>query len=362
MAKSSIGVGAALLLGSILLAAEAQAQEQTQTGGRWRVYEENDFFNPFTEQTDRYYTQGLKVERLAPPVRRDAEFLLGISHAEWCSLICGKGAKEVTVDAGYAGGQNIYTPADITIAAPQPNDRPWAGLLYGSRIAQVSYEERSLKAQRQDRIEVSLGMVGPIALAKGAQTVWHEIIGADEPKGWDNQLRNEPVLQLRYDTALRWPKKEGGNVDVIGRVRGNLGNALTSVETEATLRVGWNLTGFGVDTIRPALPLAASAIEGRSSALTSSGWLPSANLFARAGMRAVAHNIFLDGNSFVSNDIRIRRKPFVPEFAAGFEVNLAGDFWVTYQFIHRGSEFESRRGRDAPSQQFGAITVAWTRR
>ena len=32
----------------------------------------------------------------------------------------------------------------------------------------------------------------------------------------------------------------------------------------------------------------------------------------------------------------------VPEIGVGFEVNLVGNFWLTYQFIHRGSEFERR--------------------
>lgn len=72
----------------------------------------------------------------------------------------------------------------------------------------------------------------------------------------------------------------------------------------------------------------------------------------------MAHNITLDGNTFARNDIRIGRKVFVPEIGVGFEVNLAGNVWLTYQFIHRGSEFERRNGRDAPAQEFGSITLA----
>jgi hypothetical protein len=34
--------------------------------------------------------------------------------------------------------------------------------------------------------------------AESLQTRWHRIIGAPAPEGWDNQLRNEPALQLNY--------------------------------------------------------------------------------------------------------------------------------------------------------------------
>ena len=350
-------LAAALALSILLPAAGAQARGLEEI----RLYEENDYFNPFTEQTDRYYTQGLRVEWLNRPRSADTDFLPGISHEDWCSLMCGADAGNRRVNAGYSVGQNIYTPADITIAGPQPNDRPWAGLLYGSRIARVRYDEPSLRAQREDRIEVSLGIVGPASLAREAQTEWHRIIEVDLPRGWDNQLRNEPVLQLRYDTALRWPDRDGGHADLIPRVRANLGNALTSLEAELTARIGWNLSGFGVGPIpapAPPPPLAGAAMT-ESSALTGTRWLPSANLFVRAGIKAVAHNILLDGNSFADNDIRIRRTPFVPEIAAGVEANLVGHWWVSFQFIHRGSEFETRSGRAAPAQEFGAITIAW---
>jgi hypothetical protein len=354
-------LNAALLAATLFVADAAQAQER-QAYGEIRIYEENDLFNPFSEPTDRYYTQGLRVEWLSPPQRHDAHFLPGIAYADWCRLVCGHGAVQGSVNTGYAFGQNIYTPADISIAAPQPYDRPWAGLLYGSRIARITYDEPSLAAQRQDRIEVSLGIVGPASLAREAQTVVHQLKGVGLPQGWDNQLSTEPVLQLRYDTALRWPRTNGGHADVIARVRGNLGNELISLEAEVTGRIGWNLSGFGVPINPSAAMPATLQLAGPAGAGTGTGWLSSGNLFARAGIKAVAHNIFLDGNTFADNDIRIDRTVFVPEIAVGAELNLVGDFSLTAQFVHRGSEFESWNGRKAPGQEFGAITVAWALR
>lgn len=262
----------------------------------------------------------------------------------WCKLLCGSDYTKGLVNTGYAVGQNMYTPAVITISAPQPYDRPWAGLLYASRIAVVTYEEPSLDAQRQDRIELTFGMVGPASLAEQTQIGWHHVIKAHRPEGWDNQLRNEPVLQPRYEGALRWPKKEGGHADIIPRLRGNFGNALISLEAEVTGRIGVNLSGFGRS------PIPATVVRSPPK--------PSGNLFVRAGLKAVAHNIFLDGNTFVRNDIRIQRTVLVPEVAVGIEVGPFRHVSLTFQFIHRGSEFRSL-DRNAPAQEFGAFTLAW---
>lgn len=354
--RNSTNTVAAATLAIILIADKGHAEVPSE----WRLYVENDYLNPFTERTDRYYTQGMRIERLSGQQSRDAQFLPGLTHSNWCSLFCGSGHRaddgEVSIESGYAFGQNMYTPADITIAPPQPYDRPWAGMSYVSRIARISYRDGSLKMKRQDQIEMSVGIVGPASLAGKTQVWWHDLWGFDEPKGWDNQLRNEPVLQLRYETAIRWQPER--YCDVTPRLRGNLGNALVSLEAEIAGRIGWNLSGFGVPSIPGPPPALASAFAPQVNASRGARWLQGGNLFARVGIKAVAHNILLDGNTFARNDIRIDRKPFVPEIAVGTEWNLVNNVRLTFQFIRRGSEFWSL-GRDAPAQEYGAITIAW---
>jgi hypothetical protein len=352
MAMGRPAIVAVALAGLLLAGGQARATEEI------RLYAENDSkLNPFPTRTDRYYTNGLKLEWLQLDKRRERRFLPGISHADWCRLLCKANALEsAKVDSGYGFGQNMYTPEDILNPAPQPNDRPWAGHLYVSRIARISYFQNSLKAQRQDRFEVSLGIVGPAALAGETQIEFHRLIGADRPAGWDNQLRNEPILQLRYDTALRWPEENGGKVDLIPRVRANVGNAVTSLEAEITGRIGWNLSGFGIQPIIAPAPLAHTI--GPPDQARRSRWRSSGNIFVRGGIKAVAHNIFLDGNSFAHNDIWIRRTTLVPEIGAGIELNVIRNISVSFQFIHRGSEFKRRNGLKAPPQEFGSATIA----
>ena len=352
MRTSRITIAAAAALLSVLPATEARADLR-----EFRVYLENDsWFNPPGYRTDQYYTQGMKFEQFHGPRDGDMEFLPGITHADWCSLLCGKGEKRAGFESGHAVGQNMYTPEDISVAAPQPNDRPWAGYLYASRIARVVYDDATLGAERQDRIEVSLGVVGPASLAGETQTAFHDIIGSDLPRGWHNQLRNEPVLQLGYDTAVRWPINQD-NADIIPRLRANFGNAVTSLEGEATLRLGWKLRGFGTGTIAPTPPPPVFAMIQAANRRAGAPWRPRAHIFLRGAIKAVAHNVTLDGNSFADNDILIRRKPIVPEVAGGLELKLNGNWGMSYQLIRRGSEFRRLNGPDAKPQLFGAFTV-----
>jgi lipid A 3-O-deacylase len=315
-----------------------------QDDGELNIILENDSFNPFTTLTDRYYTHGTRIEWLQQSKPGGEDFLPDVDAAKWC-ILCGDDAKEAIVRTGYAIGQDMYTPANIGSTRRQPFDRPFAGFLYGSRFAHIAYSEPSLNAQRRDRVELTLGVVGPMALAGEAQKLVHRTFDWVRPGGWRYQLRNEPILQLRYESALRWPAREGGNADIVPRIGANLGNANISVDAEVRGRIGFNLKGFGVGSSDPAK---AAASDRR--------FVQSFALFARAKGSAIARNIFLDGNSFRNNDIRIRSKSFVSELGFGFETRLRGRFSLTAQFTRRSSEFRDFRGFDAPHQDYGSLT------
>jgi len=51
-----------------------------------------------------------------------------------------------------------------------------------------------------DQLSLYLGAVGPIAFAEESQTAVHSVLSSDDPKGWDNQIENEPVFKIE---ALR---------------------------------------------------------------------------------------------------------------------------------------------------------------
>lgn len=76
--------------------------------------------------------------------------------------------KEGAVRIGYALGQDMYTPKDISLRNPPLDDQPYAGWLYGS-AGLIAETGRQL-----DQLELTVGMVGPASLAEETQKRVHD--------------------------------------------------------------------------------------------------------------------------------------------------------------------------------------------
>jgi hypothetical protein len=74
-------------------------------------------------------------------------------------------------------------------------------------------------------------------------------------------------------------------------------------------------------------------------------------LFTRVEGRAVAHNIFLDGNTFGSS-ASVDRRVLVADVSVGASVNY-GNTKLTYALVYRTKEFY---GQDE-GQLFGSVSV-----
>lgn len=244
----------------------------------------------------------------------------------------------------YALGQSIFTPDDVTRAAPDPTDRPYAGWLYGA-AGLVTYGE---DGARQDSLELALGVVGPWSLAEDVQTTWHRWFDFRDPKGWDSQIENEPGFVFSWDTQDRVFHREvadGLAVDLTPNWGLSVGTVMTHANAGVTLRLGDGLTGdFGPPRIRPSLP--GSGFFTTGDGLT---WY----VFAGLGARAVARNIFLDGNTFEAS-ASVDKEILVGDAQAGFSIGYR-DLRIGYTQIFRTREFE---GQDDPDV-FGAISLSF---
>lgn len=142
------------------------------------------------------------------------------------------------------------------------------------------------------------------------------MINTTEPRGWDNQLHNEPGVVLFYERQwrrLREFETFGFGVDMTPHVGAALGNVYTYGATGVTFRVGRNLPAdYGPPRIRPSLP-------GSGFFLGSDGfgWY----LFAGVEGRAVGRDIFLDGNTFEDSQ-NVDKKNFVADGQAGIAVTI----------------------------------------
>ena len=351
-----IGVGLRVLAGTAVIAAAAGSRDaaaQDVKRGELTIYEENDFFYhgaPKEQRTDRWYTQGLRIE-WTHDSDEDQEFIFDIPANFWCRLLCGEDYVRGATNAGWAIGQSIYTPQDISIAEPQPEDRPWVGYLYVSRLAKTSYRLSTWNAERQDRFEVSLGVVGPLALGREAQNFIHRIKGIGGGMGWDNQLDNEPTILLGYESVLRYPAC-AKYVDIQPYGRAFLGTVLTAADVGATVRIGYNLSGFARTNVGPTaamMPMMPPCPD------PPEGFLSSLSLFARAQARFIAHTLFIDGSLF-GDDLGLNKKSVVYEGAIGIDVALFGRWGLAFQLVNRSEEYEGPVGIDG-MHRFGSIQI-----
>ncbi len=312
-------------------AAEAKLNTPEDDKAIFNLIFENDIFGG----TDSNYTNGVRLSVLSPEdqtpdwARWLADHGLPLSY---------DGKKRVSM----AIGQNMYTPRDGTRRVPDPNDRPYAGWLYGS-VGMISDN-----GERLDTVMLTLGVVGPDAYAEQTQHFIHRAIGDDTLNGWDHQLKDEPGFILTMERkwrALYEVDAAGLQADVTPHAAMNLGNVNTDASTGAMVRLGFDLPAdYGPPRIRPSLP-------------GSDFFVPTEELggylFAGVDGRAVARNIFLDGNTFRDSP-SVDKYPLVGTIQAGAALTYK-DTRISYTHVFMTKEFH---GQENP-EQFGAITVSY---
>jgi lipid A 3-O-deacylase len=288
--------------------------------------------NDLPVNSDRYYTNGVSFSFARCTDDRDAL---------WPQVLRLPGLdRPGLLSTGFDFGQIMVTPADIGRAVPDPRDRPYAGLLF------VSASWQRLADDHYAALKLITGVVGPESFAEQTQKTVHRTIGAALPRGWDHQLRTEPILNAVYERRWRvhsWGHTDRWNGDALLVDGAMLGNVLTQAYAQLQVRAGWRTPrDFGTSLIRGmgALPPARDAAR----------W--GAHAFAGIGALAVARNIALDGNTFRSGQ-GVGHRPFVPAAEAGVVVRGRG-WQLTTSWVVWGREFDAQPA----AAKFG--TVAFT--
>ena len=299
---------------------------------------ENDFFGG---GSDRHFTHGSRVTCLTEPIGWITD---AAGNIPWFDTgqVMQKNGPDLQARASISLGHNMYTPEDITKRRLIKEDRPYAGWLsvgFGLVANQGS--------KRYDKLELNIGVVGPLSYAAEVQKGWHTSFGLRKPEGWKNQLNNELALNIFYEQARRLYKNSvfGLRYDVIPHIGGGLGNVLIYAGTGVTVRIGSDLKDdFGPPRIRPSLP-GGDYFRGK----IGFNWY----LFAGVEGRAVLHNIFLDGNTF-SNSHSVKREVWVGDLQAGAAMQLH-NIRISYTQIYRTKEY---KGQDRPDK-FGSVSISY---
>jgi lipid A 3-O-deacylase len=300
---------------------------------------ENDFFGG---GTDRHFSHGTRVSYLTKPIPWITNAADKLPWFNAKNVLENYGAP-LQGRAGISVGQNIYTPEDIDARELIEEDRPYAGWLYMG-FGLVANQG----SKRYDKIELDMGVVGPLSFAEEVQSNWHSLFGLRQPNGWDHQLENELGFALFYEQARRFHPKNFVHdlqCDAIPHFGGSVGNVFTYAATGLTLRLGRHLEGdFGPPRIRPSLP-------GGGYFRNDEGF----NWYVFTGVegRVVLHNIFLDGNTFTSSH-SVDRKPLVGDAQVGIAVQK-DRVRLTYTQIYRTKEYDGQDKAD----QFGALSLSY---
>lgn len=291
----------------------------------------------FGSGADRNYTSGVRLgwfdtASVPPQAGRVIDSILPMFDAN------------ETTSVHYSLGQNLYAPRNLLIGVPDPKDRPYAAFLYGSMGL------TGLSGNHLDNVELTLGVVGPPALGEQTQKFVHSITDSDNPQGWDYQLKTEPGVMVSWQRL--WPEAHTarlGNLHFRASPYGGatLGNIYTYASTGVLFQLvpkehKWQ--GLPL-RVRPAMPGSGyfSVPDGEFS------W----SLFAGLEGRAVARNIFLDGNSF-RNSPSVDKKPLVGDANVGLSFTY-GRTQLSYTLNWRSEEFHGQDGADL----FGAVSLGY---
>ena len=297
--------------------------------------------------TDRHYTNGLKVSFLGTThLDESPDFIRNVTRF---IPTLRQDATRQSYKVGVSFGQNMYTPGNTEAVIPDPDDRPYAGWLYASLDFQaVSNDKKMLRM-----VALDFGVVGRAALGRQAQNTIHNWMNIPEANGWDYQLRNEPGLILSWERRhrlLRFDLNASGDfsADLIGRYGLALGNIRTHAAGGINVRIGWRLPkDFGSDLIRSAGGDEAPATQ------------TSIYFFASGETRAVARNIFLDGNTWRDSP-SVDKRPLVADLNAGLvlrfpaKLHSLNGLQLAYIQNYRTKEFYGQLKRDV----FGSISLS----
>jgi hypothetical protein len=294
--------------------------------------------------SDNNYTNGMGVTWVSADLNTYEDDRFVSRWGRFWAFLPFVGDEGYTTYASWTVAQEMHTPDDITNPNPPEEDQPYAGILY---IDSVLYARSERWAYAW---ELKLGVVGPASQADNTQKDFHNLIGGDEPMGWDTQLPNEPVINIGLTAAHLWAEGNAGGsakwrLVPVGDV--GLGTYFTGVGVGMYGEIGWNLVdALGGTSLRAGLNAASSVGVGPVD-----GW--SVSFFGGFGGHAIAHYLPLDGTVF-KDSRSVDTKPFVGNASLGFSVRH-GTFALSLATTFTTKAFDTQK----KSAEFGTLSVSW---
>ncbi len=310
---------------------------------RVTVYFENDFIVGKDEQ----YTNGFKLTWSRYGLSKlpeDAWLHKWLYPVIKFVNFCGEYESEKILT--FSVGQNIFTPENLDTSELVVNDRPYAGVTY----MQIGFHKKT--NHHMHSLGFCAGIVGPHSYAEKIQVKIHEILSVSKPNGWDNQLKDEPVIGFVYDYKNKLIAScinSGFGGDIIFNTGGSIGNAATFYKIGLLIRYGWNVPNdYGNFPIQSATCFNAELEEAKPHMRHG------IHLFFSVNSKAVFRDIFLDGNTFRDSH-SVEKKPTVNTFSGGIGI-ITGRIKTVLAYIHQTKSFECQKS----PQRFGSVNISYS--
>ncbi len=181
------------------------------------------YANDLFFRTDYYFTQGMTLTLVHPLLARlPTRYLLA------------SGPRGSTQQHGVMLRYDGFTPLRIQDPFIRGGDRPYAAYGY------ASFFRVSNQPARHQRLTTALelGFIGPAAGGKELQTRIHRATGNAEPRGWDYQIRNAPVVGYRVALEKQLAAAPSRLLEVLGHAEASVGTLYTYAGTGLRVRAG----------------------------------------------------------------------------------------------------------------------------
>ncbi|MES2317978.1 MAG: lipid A deacylase LpxR family protein [Pseudomonadota bacterium] len=331
----------------------AAAEPTLQDKVHFFTYENDSHYN-----TDRFYTNGVQFS-----VKRSTD-TRGRFAKRVSDVMCGwLGCTGDALLTGQANlGQLMYTPRHITWREPQPQDRPWGGLLYyEQQHAFLSPDQRTLTT-----LGVQVGVSGRLSLAEPAQKLFHRILERPQPQGWDHQIGGALGIMATAEKRSAIDALSAGlwgdvRVHTAGYWRIAAGNIQTYAGVGLAVVAGKNLPL--VSPPPPGIGHKMRTGAARKSPAAVACLVPwiQCTAFAAVEARLVAYNLFLDGRLF-RDDPSVERRSVVVDMVAGTRFDFPGTrtdshgpWFLQVKATRRSPEFRS--SLPVPRHRVLALTI-----
>lgn len=182
-----------------------------------------NFDNDILDYTDRFFTNGIKIEIISPGFQMNPLRRLMLPY--W-----GPGTNYY----GLSLVQNMFTPSTTKTGGILFGDRPYAAYLYVG-----SFKITNDPAHRfRQTSELDVGIIGPNSYGEWVQRSFHNAVPTNnEPLGWEYQIKND--LVLNYSIGYEKGIISGKNFEFLLASTGNVGTLYTNFGGGGQLRAGW---------------------------------------------------------------------------------------------------------------------------